>query len=626
MQAKLVILDGPGKGDSYPLDGDVFIIGRQDDSDFQILEAAVSRRHCEIRRLGDTYELHDAGSTRGTFVNGVPVSRCSLGHGDFLQISTTALVFLYETPSRATRVDPNLLTAGSTAERRPEEIAELLRGRQHPGVSRGELSHLLAIAAAVQELHDAQALAERLLALLLEALPAERGVVLAVTALDPAPEDPAPEDIAARPVATRGDGEVSPSRAVLARVTGERVAVLWDDVTRGAGLPASDSLSGEEVRSLLAVPLVGRHDLHGVLYLESQASGVFTETHLELTAAAAVLAGLALDTARAFGDLRREAGHLNGSEHGLVGESPAMERLLDFIGRVAPVDSTVLLRGESGTGKELVARALHRGSRRSDQPFVAVNCATLSETLFESELFGHERGAFTGAVARQVGRFETADGGTLFLDEIGEVPTALQARLLRVLQERRFERLGGSRPIAVDVRVVAATNQDLEAAIQSGTFREDLFYRLNVISYQLPPLRERRGDVALLARHFARRHGERLGRLGVGIDPAALRALAAYDWPGNVRQLSNAIERALVLGDGERVRPEDLPDEMLEQAGSEVVLSDYQTTITETKKRLLTTALAEADGNAAEAGRRLGLHPNSFRRLMRQLGVQGGGN
>ena len=449
LRPRLIVIDGPGRGQSYVLEGAVFTIGRQEANDLQILEAAVSRRHCEIHRQGDEYELRDMGSARGTFVNNVPVGRQTLAHGDFLQISITSLVFLHETAADSSTAEQHVLPAGSTVvDRSPQQIAE-----------------------------------------------------------------------------------ASPRRS------------------RGAGIA-----------------------------------------------------------------------------HGLVGESPAMKRLLNFIDRVAGVDSTVLLRGESGTGKELVARALHRASPRADDHFVEVNCATLSETLLESELFGHERGAFTGAVERKIGRFEAAHGGTLFLDEVGEMPTNLQARLLRALQERRFERVGGTRAIEVDVRVIAATNRDLAAAIRDGTFREDLFYRLNVLQYELPPLRERREDVPLLARHFVRRHGERLHRLGVGIDPAALRALVAYDWPGNVRQLSNTVERALVLGDGEMIRPEDLPDEMLTDLGDELPLSDYQTAINETKRRLLATALAEADGNAAEAGRRLGLHPNSFRRLRRQLGFRNRGD
>lgn len=324
-----------------------------------------------------------------------------------------------------------------------------------------------------------------------------------------------------------------------------------------------------------------------------------------------------------------------GRDDGLIGNSESIAQLRDFIHRAGPVDSTVLLLGESGTGKELVAKALHGAGPRSAGPLVAINCATLSETLLESELFGHEKGAFTGAIGRKLGKLETAAGGTLFLDEVGELPAALQARLLRVLQERSFERVGGNRPIAVDIRVVAATNRDLEAARRAGRFRDDLFYRLDVVSTRLPPLRERSEDIGLLARHFARLHGERLGRPRIGFEPATLRLLRAYEWPGNVRQLSNVVERALVLGNGRTIRRRDLPDEIAatvraaprprgkpRTAVDEIDLGDYQATITETKKRLLTTALDEAGGNAAEAGRRLGLHPNSFRRLMRQLGLR----
>ena len=225
-----------------------------------------------------------------------------------------------------------------------------------------------------------------------------------------------------------------------------------------------------------------------------------------------------------------------------------MRSLYRQIGRVAPSDSTVLITGESGTGKELVARAIHSNSPRAERPFVAINCAAITETLLESELFGHERGAFTGAIAQKKGRLETADGGTVLLDEIGELSPALQAKLLRVLQEREFERVGGTRSIAVDFRLVAATNRDLEQAIAAGTFRRDLYYRLNVVSLAVPPLRERPEDIPLLANHFARRHAANMKRRVTGVSPEALACLMAYDWPGNVRELENAIERAVVLG------------------------------------------------------------------------------
>jgi len=311
-------------------------------------------------------------------------------------------------------------------------------------------------------------------------------------------------------------------------------------------------------------------------------------------------------------------------DHDLIGESPRMREIGRLIARVAPTDATVLILGESGTGKELVARALHRGSRRTDRPFVAINCATLSETLLESELFGHEKGAFTGALSRKIGKFEVADRGTLFLDEIGEIPTALQAKLLRVLQERELERLGGTRPIRVDVRVIAATNRDLDKALKEGTFREDLYYRLNVISLTLPPLRERREDVPLLASHFAALFGRKLGRPVLGFTPEARACLLRYPWPGNVRELANAVERAVVLGEGELIQPEDLPETVLETvpAAGRVPVTRYHDTLNEAKKRLILSAIEQAGGNVTKAAELLGLHPNYLHRLVSNLGLR----
>uniref|UniRef100_UPI003D1146A0 sigma-54 interaction domain-containing protein n=1 Tax=Haliangium sp. TaxID=2663208 RepID=UPI003D1146A0 len=247
----------------------------------------------------------------------------------------------------------------------------------------------------------------------------------------------------------------------------------------------------------------------------------------------------------------------------LVGDAPATRAVLAFIAKVGPSDATVLVTGESGSGKEMVARAIHRASRRSSGPFVAVNCAALTESLIESELFGHERGAFTGAAERKLGRFELADKGTLFLDEVGELPPSCQTKFLRVLEEQVFERVGGGRPIAVDVRVVAATNRDLPAMVQRGQFRDDLYYRLSVIHTVVPPLRERPGDIPVLAEHFLHRLRNQVARRVRGFAPETLHALARHVWPGNVRELRNAVERAIVLGDGEWVRPEHLPPDVL---------------------------------------------------------------
>ncbi len=256
----------------------------------------------------------------------------------------------------------------------------------------------------------------------------------------------------------------------------------------------------------------------------------------------------------------------------IIGRSDAIKEVLERVAQYAPVHSTVLIEGESGTGKELVARAIHDLSPRAGNPFIAVNCAALTETLLESELFGHEKGAFTGATSLRKGRFEIADRGTLFLDEVGEMPHATQVKLLRVLEEREFLRVGGSAPIRVDVRVIAATNKDLEAAVRRGEFRRDLYYRLNVLHIRIPPLRERRADVPLLIHHFVQEFCRENDRRFVGIDDGAMAILVNYDWPGNVRELRNLIESMLVLTPGSKVRPQDIPREIYARAAPERLL------------------------------------------------------
>jgi DNA-binding NtrC family response regulator len=257
------------------------------------------------------------------------------------------------------------------------------------------------------------------------------------------------------------------------------------------------------------------------------------------------------------------------SRYGIIGTGPAMQEIFQIIGRVADTPSTVLLMGESGTGKELVAKALHQESGRKSRPFIKINCAAIPETLIESELFGHEKGAFTGAVSSKPGRFELADTGTLLLDEIGEIPGPMQVKLLRALQENEFERVGGITTIKVDVRLVAATNRDLLKLTEHGQFREDLFYRLNVVPLRLPPLRERTEDIPRLVDHFIRRFNEKLGRQVQGIDPRALVVLTAYGWPGNIRELENLMERTLLFCDHPEIRVEDLPVDVRRPTGGE---------------------------------------------------------
>jgi DNA-binding NtrC family response regulator len=313
----------------------------------------------------------------------------------------------------------------------------------------------------------------------------------------------------------------------------------------------------------------------------------------------------------------------------LIGSGPAMRRVFATIQKVAETDLTVLIRGESGTGKELVAQALHQHSARKQGPFVAVNCAAIGRELVESELFGHEKGAFTGADARRVGRFESADGGTIFLDEIGDMAAETQAKVLRVLQERSFERVGGSKPLQVDVRVVAATHRDLERDVREGRFRQDLYYRLQVLEIQLPPLRERPEDVPALASRFLEQLAERHGRSARRLAPDALAALSRCAWPGNVRELRNVIERAAVLAPGEEVHADDLvlpaargiPE--ASAVPSELPFVDAKRTAVEQFERaFLLRALRENEGNISRTAEAIGMVRQSLQQKIRELGLR----
>jgi len=310
-----------------------------------------------------------------------------------------------------------------------------------------------------------------------------------------------------------------------------------------------------------------------------------------------------------LGNARRAASGVT-SYAGLVGQSPAMQDLFELIEKVSPRDATVLILGESGTGKELVAKALHQKSKRSDGPLVEMHCAALPETLLESELFGHEKGSFTGAINRKLGRLETARGGTLFLDEVGELPLPTQVKLLRFLQERSFVRVGGTETINVDARFVCATHRDLAGAVTTGHFRADLFYRLNVFPIRVPPLREREGDIPLLVEHFVARAGRDLST----IDPEALRLMEAYSWPGNVRELENVIERALILADEGRIEAKHLPPEIRSQ--SPQARTAMPTSLDERELRTIEEALEKAGGNKSRAAEMLGI---TRRRLYSRL-------
>lgn len=383
------------------------------------------------------------------------------------------------------------------------------------------------------------------------------------------------------------------------------------------------ALDGKRFR--MTAPILVQGQPAAKLLLERNQK-TFAESELLVISAVARMASLALENARYVESLEDEVHRLRRDlqfEDNMTGESEALDKLKRDIRLVAVRDTTVLVIGESGTGKELVARSIHAQSPRATAAFVAINCAALTETLLESELFGHEKGAFTGASGLKRGLLETAQGGTIFLDEIGEMSLSSQAKLLRFLQNRELQRVGGTAPISLDVRVVAATNRDLDAAVRKGTFREDLYYRLNVVKLRTPPLRERPEDVLPLAQHFARRFGAECLRPRLAISPAVCKVLQSYDWPGNVRELENAIEHAAVLGSGEMIQAEDLPEKLLER-WAEAMPEDsgmLQRAINSAKRATVKRAFEMAGRDHMEAAKLLGVHPNYLYRLIKNLNL-----
>jgi formate hydrogenlyase transcriptional activator len=403
--------------------------------------------------------------------------------------------------------------------------------------------------------------------------------------------------------------------------------------------PESESRSVAGLKGFKAqchFPLVNRGRGFGVLTLACFAEDAFPEAEIPFLEQVAAQIAIAIENARAHRQIAALKEQLEGERvyvedeilagakfEEIVGSSKSLVQALGHVSRVAPTDSTVLVTGESGTGKELVARAIHKRSRRADKPFIRINCAAIPQSLMASELFGHEKGAFTGATDRRLGRFELANGGTIFLDEIGDIPADMQIALLRVLQEREFERVGGGRTVSVDVRVVAATNRDLKAAVEAGTFRLDLFYRLNVFPIRVPSLRERQDDIPLLAKYFIERYARSTGKKIKSIDRKTLALLQAYDWPGNIRELQNVIERAVILCDRETLSIDEscMQRETLGMLQRSALLSEA---LTNTEKEMIEGALEETGGRVSGpsgAAVKLGIPRSTLESRIRSLQI-----
>jgi Nif-specific regulatory protein len=628
MNPRLVGIAGPWKDAIFFLSAGEVSIGRESSNQFWIADPALSRRHCMLTRKSDHFTIRDLKSHNGTLINGVPIEEQELRHGDQISVGDSVLVFLLEEDEFHLQTNPiefaeTVELQGVRFMRRPEETLyrepdKVMEGLSETTRLTRDLNALLKIATGIGGIRDRESLEWQLLGFIFDVVPAECGAVLVF-------DHSGEFNSAVAWDRVRGPGHpVRVSRSLVKQVVRDCVGVLASDVAGNQALGEFATLSELRVRSLLCVPLLVSGKALGAIYLDSRSpTEHFDENHLQVMTAVAGIASLALDNVRHLEHLRQENQNLRAEinlEHNMVGGSVRMRDVFEVIRRAAPTDSTVLLLGESGTGKELVARAIHRNSPRADRPFVAINCAAIPETLLEAELFGHEKGAFSGASAQRKGKVEVAERGTLFLDEISELALGLQAKLLRVLQEREFERVGGTLPIKLDIRVIAATNRNLSEAVRAGAFREDLYYRLNVISLTLPALRERREDIPFLADHLIAKASRKCKTRIKPVSAEAMTCLMGYDWPGNVRELENALERALVLGSTDTVLPDDLPETILE-AGLPAAISNakYCNAVKDKKKQLVLRAFQQANGNYLEAAKSLGMHPNSLLRLIRNL-------
>ncbi len=630
MNPRLLAISGSLKGRVFPLSGSEISIGRDRNNDIRVNDRSISRRHCLIRQDGENFTISDFESFNGTFVNDAAVKQHAIKHGDRIMLGDVLFLFFQfetENDSAFDLVELSSEINGRSTVRIEGTDAvylnplKLLKSLAPDNTTARNLSALLELNIELGKLRDLESLQKSVLKAVFDALPVERGAIILI--------EESLENITGTFTRNRSDEtapKISISQTIAEQVIREKAAILCRDIETDPLYKQAESLIALKTSSLICAPLTVREKTAGIIYLDTEnAARSFDENHLQFLTAVAGIVSIVLENIRHLESLNEENQRLRQEinlEHNMIGESPQMQKVFRFIEKAAPTSATVLIRGESGTGKELVARAVHENSERAEKPFIAINCAVLSENLLESELFGHEKGAFTTAFAQKKGRIEIADGGTLFLDEIGEISTAMQAKLLRVLQEREFERVGGMRTIKVDVRIIAATNRELESEIRAGNFREDLYYRLNVVSLTMPPLRDRRSDILPLADYFVSRYSQKCKRNISGISADAQVLLSNYDFPGNVRELENAVERAVVLGNSEMLLPEDLPESILESGGSAIKITDYQTAVNEMKKNLILKTLDQTNGNYTEAAKLLGLHPTNLHRLIRTMHIK----
>jgi transcriptional regulator with GAF, ATPase, and Fis domain len=591
--ATLIVKTPDGSEREIALVKRITSVGRDAENDVAVPDPALPRTALHIHFDGKDYNAaaHDGADMA---VNGRPRAAWRLGPGDRIRIAGTELFF------------DAVARAGAGA--RPSAGQRLLA-----------LDTVVRFSERLLGASDVPRLLDELLDALLDVTHADKGFLILL-------EDGEMSVRAARNVARETiEGAVERvSDAIIQRVVETRRALVVADALHDAEWSGSSSVANLKLCSVMCAPLMQKGDVFGVIYLgNDNVVSLFDERSLEVLTVFTAQASLLLQNALLLDSLRRENVSLkeavSSKQFGeLIGAGASMREVYRRIEKVAATDISVLVSGETGTGKEIVAREIHRRSPRAAGPFVAVNCGAIPEALLESELFGHVRGAFTGAVATRLGRFQAAHGGTLFLDEVGEMPPALQVKLLRALQERAVTKVGDTRADPVDIRVVAATNKVLEDEIRKGTFREDLYYRLNVVAIPLPPLRDRGEDLVVIARWFLQQHAKEFGSRVRGFTPSALVAMRKYAWPGNVRELENRLKKAVVLADGALVSAEDLDlrPEILEPILPLALAKE------EFQKRYINEVLDRNGGNRTKTAKDLGVDPRTIFRHLEKLDAE----
>jgi transcriptional regulator with GAF, ATPase, and Fis domain len=594
--ASLVVHSKGAPPTTFPLVKRLTSVGASAESDLRVPDL---RGVVAIQFDGSTFTA-TALEGAALLVNGKKRGQHILSEGDTLQLGATQLVFQsadrIPTPAEVNRVgkDP----AALAVQRLAEFSAQLAR---EPALDK--------------------ALA-RLLDSIVEVVKADKGFVLLVT-------DGAPSVVAARNLHRENIANAVErlSDSIVSRVLSERTPLIVSDALHDPQFNASESVVNLKLASVMCVPLIIRGELTGAVYVGNDSlASLFTERELVLMTSFCSTAALLLEFARQLDELRADkaelVSRLEEQAYGeILGTADAMRDIFRKIEKVAGTDISVLVTGETGTGKELIAREIHHRSARKSGPFVAINCGAIPENLLESELFGHAKGAFTGAVATRPGRFQAATGGTLFLDEIGEMPAPLQVKLLRALQDHTVTKVGETKPEPIDIRVVAATNKNLDEELKAGRFREDLYYRINVVHLHLPPLRERGEDAVMLAKYFLRRATRELNIKVKDFNKAALNAIRHFRWPGNIRQLENRIKKAVVLAEGPYITPEDL-DLKPEELDPILPLLQAQE---EWRKRYINEVLERNNGNRTKTAKDLGVDPRTIFRHLERMEAEGRG-